>query len=118
MPAATREPAFDRAEFRSRYADDAELAQVALDAYRGTTSPILDRLSAAIERRDREGIVLAAHTLKGASAMVSAAWLGALATRLEDRARQNDCAGAEQVCDEMRAAFAAFCEETESFQLG
>ncbi len=58
-----------------------------IDSYLGELPRLVARLEQALERRDRESLHRAAHTLKSSSANMGALRLSQLCADLEDRSR-------------------------------
>lgn len=91
------EAVFDKTDFLTRVEDDMELAkqlgQMFLDDAHKTMKLIRER----IEQSDSEGTMRAAHSLKGASANLSAYRVRRTASELEQAANRNDLSHAEEM---------------------
>ena len=81
---------FDRREMLERVLDDAELARIVLDAFLEDIPGRIEDLSAALGAADETLVVRLTHTIKGASANISAHELCALAGVMEKAARRGD----------------------------
>jgi PAS domain S-box-containing protein len=74
---------FDYDQFMELLMGDRELAASLLDIFRDSTLTTLAKLRHAIDSGDVKGAVIAAHTIKGASANLSAKAMRAVASEIE-----------------------------------
>ena len=96
---------YDRAEALARAAGDEELLAQIIDIYIGETPALLAQVGGFLDSGDHQQAFRAAHTIKGSSANLSAAVVGASARVVELAARSGDLAAA-------RAALPALQEST------
>jgi HPt (histidine-containing phosphotransfer) domain-containing protein len=103
----------DVAQAVGRLEGDMEIFEIALEAFLDTAPELLERMRAAAAGGDRADLKLAAHSLKGAAAGISAELVRAAAAALEGDAPEAPEAGlrgsVEEVAgflDELRAAVA------------
>jgi PAS domain S-box-containing protein len=101
-------PLFHAEAMHSRFGGDAELEQVALDTFRQTTPPLLDKLRAAVQAGQREQVKLHAHSAKGGGGMISAERYAALAGLVEERADDASFEDLGRWVDDMERAFEEF----------
>lgn len=87
-----------------RVDDDAELLAEILELFREQAGPLRGEIEAAFDRRDGPALERAAHSLKGASANISAEQVREAARTLEQTARDGDWAGAGTAWDELTRA--------------
>ncbi len=83
-------PVFDRDAFLSRVGDDEDLAREVLEVFVNDVPQQIRRLYEALESGEASVAQRVAHTIKGASANVSAEALRALATEMESAAQAGD----------------------------
>lgn len=90
---------FDKADFLDRVEGDLELArqigEMFLDDAHETMGLIRDR----IRENDPDGIMRAAHSLKGASANLSALRLSSISAELEQAAKEKELSRAAEIFD-------------------
>jgi HPt (histidine-containing phosphotransfer) domain-containing protein len=106
--------AFNRADLVARLGEDDELIQELLSAFAVQTRQQLDALAKALESKDRTAMARLAHTLKGASAMMSAPVLRHDASRLETAVEHGDQEEATVVVAGLLRAFEDFQDATSS----
>ena len=104
---------FDRTGLVARLGDDNELFQELFAVFVAHTREQLEALTQAVECTDLSAMGRIAHTLKGASAMVSAPMLRDAATRLEVAAENGDLEEAMTVLLSLVSAFADFQDALE-----
>ncbi len=104
---------FDRTGLVARLGDDNELFQELFAVFVAHTREQLEALTQAVECNDLSAMGRIAHTLKGASAMVSAPMLRDAATRLEVAAENGDLEEAMTVLLSLFSAFADFQDALE-----
>ncbi|MEI7892955.1 MAG: ATP-binding protein, partial [Myxococcales bacterium] len=106
--------AFNRADLVARLGEDDELIQELLSAFAVQTRQQLDALAKALASMDRTAMARLAHTLKGASAMMSAPVMRHDASRLEAAAEHGDQEEATVVVAGLLRAFEDFQDATSS----
>nr|WP_320012845.1 Hpt domain-containing protein [uncultured Desulfobulbus sp.] len=84
-------------------AGDEELLEELLILFKDSASADLEQLQQAINSEDTDGVVRAAHSLKGASASLGMEGIRDIAMAMESDARDGSVAVARQKIDEMSA---------------
>ena len=90
---------------------DVEDMDELLDLYVETTSSDLEGLRAAISAGDAEEVDRKAHSIKGASGNLGLSEIYELATKIDDRARQNTLSGLDSMVQELSAEFTKLVQE-------
>ncbi len=88
-------PVFDYADFLERIDGDVDLLKEVIEIFLEDTPRLLADLFAAIRRGDAGAVERAAHTLKGATANISAKRLYALSHQVQQAAKNGDAASLE-----------------------
>ncbi|MBM9613589.1 Hpt domain-containing protein [Desulfobulbus rhabdoformis] len=83
-------------------AGDEELLEELLTLFKDSSSADLEQLQTAIAGEDTDGIVRAAHSLKGASASLGIEGIRGIAMAMESDAREGSVAVARDKVEEMR----------------
>jgi HPt (histidine-containing phosphotransfer) domain-containing protein len=105
-PSAREElPVFDRSDLLLRMMDNEELVKVVLDAFMADASSLIQDIEQAETGNDAEALTMAAHSLKGAAANISALRLSDLSAKIEMAARDNDLATAGKLVPLVRSSF-------------
>jgi HPt (histidine-containing phosphotransfer) domain-containing protein len=99
---------FDRGGLISRLGGKTELISKFVALFRKGMDENLAKLRAATENRDKEGIRVNAHTIKGSAGNIGA-------PRIQDIARRVEEAGREERLDEALALFPSLSDEYDSF---
>ena len=84
-------------------AGDEELLEELLTLFKDSASADLEQLQQAINSEDTDGVVRAAHSLKGASASLGIEGIRDIAMAMESDARDGSVAVARQKVEEMSA---------------
>ncbi|MFW6271493.1 MAG: Hpt domain-containing protein [Desulfosalsimonas sp.] len=109
---------FDKKDFFDRIEGDLELArqlgEMFLDDARETIGLIRDRIG----KKDTDGIMRAAHSLKGASANLSAIRLQRISADLEKAAKENRLYAAGEIFSLLENEVANFTAELKRHILG
>lgn len=100
--------AFMLDELLDRLQHDREIIRIILQQFLSDTPRQIQELQAAIGRNDRETLRIVAHTLKGASATVSAAGLSRLAAESEDAAKSGVLEVAHESVGKLPEAYRCF----------
>jgi PAS domain S-box-containing protein len=95
-PAAATAPVLDREALEARTRGDRGLAAELVDIFRASTPELVAQMRAGLDADDATGVVRAAHSLKGAAAMLAAEGVRAAAYRLEMVARGESLSGAAE----------------------
>jgi signal transduction histidine kinase/DNA-binding response OmpR family regulator len=111
------EAAIDRADLLTRFVGDVEMLREVLNLFQSECPRELETLRDAVTRRERGALKLAAHSLKGVFANLSAGRATVLAYRLEQLAADGDftdasaaLAALEEEAERVRAAATAFLD--------
>ena len=83
-------PSFDRADLFARMMDNEELVKVVMDAFMADAPALIQDIEQAGADNDAEALTMAAHSLKGAAANISAMELAEISSRIEMAARDSD----------------------------
>ncbi|MCP5156213.1 MAG: response regulator [Ectothiorhodospiraceae bacterium] len=86
-----------------------------IQTYIEDSAGLLDRLGAALEQGDTQGVVIAAHSLGSTSELVGARVLSRLGRSVEVAAKSGDLEPGRQALAEMRTLRAASCEALDAF---
>lgn len=100
-------PIFDRADIMERLMDDEELIRIAIDSFLEDIPQQITALQEFIKTGDAIGVELKAHTIKGASANLSAERLRKTAGQIEHAARTGDLAAAQAQLADLNVQFEA-----------
>jgi HPt (histidine-containing phosphotransfer) domain-containing protein len=98
-------PIFDRSDLLSRMMDNEELVKVVLDAFMTEASSLIQDIEQADTENDPAALTMAAHSLKGAAANISAKQLSDLSSKIELLSRDNDLETAKQLVPHVRPSF-------------
>ncbi|RUM46616.1 MAG: hypothetical protein DSY80_01830 [Desulfocapsa sp.] len=98
-------PVFDRSDLLSRMMDNEELIKVVLDAFMADASSLVADIELAGTENDPAALTLAAHSLKGAAANISAMQLSDLSAQIEMLSRNNDLETAKNLVPRVRPLF-------------
>lgn len=101
-------PVFDRSGLLSRLGGKTELIGKFVALFRKGMDGNLTKLLAATENRDREGIRVGAHTIKGAAGNIGAPRLQDIARRIEEAARAESLAEAVDLLPRLNGEYDAF----------
>ena len=96
-------PPFDLDKLLTVCGDDAAFVQQLLGTFQKQASEDCERLTHAFDAEDSGQVESVAHRLKGSAIFVAAARVRDLAARLEELARDDDLAGAAEVCGILQA---------------
>jgi two-component system, sensor histidine kinase and response regulator len=100
-PATPRKPAaapsWNRGQALDRIAGDQELLQELCHIFLEESPKLLQKLQQAVAAADFDGVMRAAHSLKGESAYLGAVGTSKAAQRLEEMGRNKDLSGAADV---------------------
>jgi HPt (histidine-containing phosphotransfer) domain-containing protein len=105
--AGREEERFAADELLERVDGDTELLQEVVAIYLEDTPTVIASLKENLSQNSTDAAAKAAHTLKGASANVSARRLYRKASELEALARNGDLEGARRLCKDVEEEFAA-----------
>ena len=89
-------PVLDREALAARTRGDRGLVAELVDIFRASTPELVAQMRAGLDAADAVGVVRAAHSLKGAAAMLAAEGVRAAAYRLEMVARGESLSGAAE----------------------
>jgi PAS domain S-box-containing protein len=103
-------PSFDSVAMNSRFGGDLELREVALSTFMQSTPPLLGKLRAALQARNRAQVKLLAHSGKGSGSMVGAERYAAIAALMEERAAVAAPEDLQKLAADLQQAFDAFIE--------
>jgi CheY-like chemotaxis protein/HPt (histidine-containing phosphotransfer) domain-containing protein/anti-sigma regulatory factor (Ser/Thr protein kinase) len=103
-------PLFDADAMNSRFGGDLELREIALSTFVQSTPPLLAKLRAALQARNRQQVKLLAHSARGAGSMIAAERYAAVATVLEDRAPTGAPEDLHKLMQDLEQAFEQFVE--------
>jgi len=98
-------PVWNKAAMMERMMDDENLAAEILEAYLSDIPHQIQALKASLESGDAQDAQLQAHTIKGASATVSAERVAAVAFEMEKAARKGDLSAAGAHMAELETQF-------------
>jgi len=98
-------PVFDRSDLLSRMMDNEELVKVVMDAFMTEASSLIQDIEQADTENDPASLTMAAHSLKGAAANISAKQLSDLSAKIEILSRNNDLETAKQLVPHVRPSF-------------
>lgn len=102
LPDESNLPVFDHADLLSRMMDNEELVKVVMDAFMTEASSLVQD----IEQADTaNALTMAAHSLKGAAANISAVQLSDLSFKIEMASRDNDLETAKKLVPYVRPSF-------------
>ena len=85
-------PVFDYEDFLHRIDGDVDLLKEVIEIFLEDTPALLEELYTAIKQGDAKAVERAAHTLKGATANISAKRLHSLTQQVQRSAKNNDIA--------------------------
>ncbi len=88
---------FDKDDFFDRLEGDLELASQLAEMFIDDANETIGLIRDRILEKDADGVMRAAHSLKGASANLSAIRLQKISADLEKAARQNRLSDAEEI---------------------
>jgi PAS domain S-box-containing protein len=97
-------PAFDRAELMERIESDADLLSTLVGVFKADRPQMMGDIEEAIAEGNAEGIMTAAHTIKGALSVFGAEPARALAERLELSSRAGDIVEAPDLYQQLGEA--------------
>ncbi|MCF8110580.1 MAG: Hpt domain-containing protein [Desulfobacteraceae bacterium] len=109
---------FDKKDFFDRVENDFELARQLGEMFIDETRQTMDLIRDLIEQKDADGIRHAAHSLKGASANLSALRLRRITADLEQAAKENKLLLAAEIFSMLEDEVANFTAELERHVLG
>ncbi|QEM69066.1 response regulator [Geobacter sp. FeAm09] len=101
-------PVFDRGGLLSRLGGKIELIGKFVALFRKGMDANLANLLAAAERHDREGMRVSAHTIKGAAGNIGAPRVQDIARRIEEAAREERLAEAQNLLPRLDDEYNAF----------
>ena len=104
-PAQPDKSVFDADDLIERLMGNQALARRVAETFMNNMPQDLLALSTAIGNSDVDGIVLAAHSIKGAAANAAGVTVSDVASRLESLGRSGDIASAAEVLPELEATF-------------
>lgn len=104
-------PVFDHADFLERVDSDMDLARQVGQMFLEDACEKIAAIRELIERREAGELANAAHSLKGASANMSALRLRRIAADIEQAAKNDDIAGAQEMFVLVEKAFDEFASE-------
>jgi len=107
-------PIFDRSDLLSRMMDNEELVKVVLDAFMADASSLIHDIEQAEAVNDSAALTMAAHSLKGAAANISALQLSDLSAKIEMSSRSNDLETAKKLVPLVRPSFEKLEEVVDS----
>jgi HPt (histidine-containing phosphotransfer) domain-containing protein len=94
-PLGLSQPVFDYDDFLHRIDGDVDLLKEVVEIFLEDTPGLLADLYSGIKTGDAAAVERATHTLKGASANISAKRLQALSQKVQVALKENGCAGLE-----------------------
>jgi two-component system, sensor histidine kinase and response regulator len=108
QPEPAEEPVqpFNMGQLESIVGRDVTLKRRYLELFETTTRPLLSRLGAAVTARDSDGLRRTAHELKGSCGSIGAVQMAHLSGRLERLDVHEAWPAAEQLYQDLEAAFA------------
>ena len=98
-------PVFDYEDFLDRIDGDVDLLKEVVEIFLQDTPGLLADLYTAIKHGDAESVERAAHTLKGATANISAKRLYSLAQQVQQSVKNKDAASLESLIDHFEENF-------------
>lgn len=110
-------PVFDHADFLERVDSDIDLARQVGQMFLEDAREKIAALRDLIERREAGELANAAHSLKGASANMSALRLRRIAADIEQAAKNEDIAGARRMFVLVENALDEFASELKRHDL-
>ncbi len=99
---------FDKADMMDRLDGDGELFAVVMSAFAETMPQYFAELQEALGGNDAEAVYRAGHTIKGASANVSAEAMRKVALLVEQSGKARDVAGAAELFENLKKEFELF----------
>ena len=107
----TTQPEFEPDTLLEQTGGDAELTSELIRICLAECPALLRQIRAAVDARDADRLKLSAHTLAGALLNFGARRAVAASQALEMMGRERNLEGADQRCQELESAFAAFERE-------
>ena len=86
-----------------------DILQELLDLFQSETPPLLDQIGAAVAADDSEGLMRAAHSLKGSSSNLGARRLAAIGAKLEKLGREGTTTGAAPLVARLEPEYEGVC---------
>ena len=105
LPDESNLPVFDHSDLLSRMMDNEELVKVVMDAFMAEASSLIQDIEQADTEKDPSSLTMAAHSLKGAAANISAIQLSDLSSKIEMASRDNDLETAKKLVPYVRPSF-------------
>ncbi|MFP4256875.1 MAG: Hpt domain-containing protein [Desulfosalsimonas sp.] len=102
---------FDKKDFFDRVEGDLELARQLGEMFLDDTRETMELIRDRIGQKDADGVMRAAHSLKGASANLSALRLHRISRDLEEAAKENSLARAAEIFPALEDEVANFTTE-------
>lgn len=102
---------FDKKDFFDRVEGDMELARQLGEMFLDDTRETMELIRDRIGQKDADGVMRAAHSLKGASANLSALRLHRISRDLEEAAKENSLARAAEIFPALEDEVANFTTE-------
>lgn len=108
-------PVFDYADFLERIDGDVDLLKEVIEIFIEDTPRLLADLFAAIRRGDADAVERAAHTLKGATANISAKRLHALSRQVQQAVKNEGVDSLEPWINKFAEDFAQLTRELKKY---
>lgn len=97
---------------------DASFLRELIDIFLADTPKQLGSLEAALAARNQEGVIRAAHTIKGSSGNFGAMQFAQVAQKIESFGKANDLAGAASLLGELKGEYARVAGELQQLAAG